>query len=291
MRFIDTEALVSIKDDGTGPYRLEDGTLLRTHAARRAFVTQESARYVYDVYAAAHAATGFSPAPLDLVCVPGGFGVVVEYVEGINPALHMAIGSMSPQEVGHEMAVLMRSLHAAHMGTGRDYGARFDMYAKRLAPLLPAGLGDALVATVGAIPSGDTLLHGDFHIGNVCVTKDELRVIDMESAGFGNPIFDVAVVRSRMFYTIAPEADSYKFGALNAGEAALEAWDAFFEAYCQDVDADELAELRRLIAILSELDNCCLAYGMGADTPRPLTATQQARLAVATERLRELLAL
>lgn len=110
--------------------------------------------------------------------------------------------SYGVEEAGYEVGRLQLWLHAARMRMGRDWKAEFLRLARRLRPLLPPEAGRKLVALVEAVPPCDVLLHGDLHLSNMVVRDGELAPIDMEFVGFGDPVFDLAISRSRTFQIV-----------------------------------------------------------------------------------------
>ena len=45
---------------------------------------------------------------------------------------------------------------------------------------------------IAAVPERSTMVHCDFHAGNVMYQRGEIVVIDMADIGYGYPIFDLA---------------------------------------------------------------------------------------------------
>ena len=60
----------------------------------------------------------------------------------------------------------------------------------------PTGLQRTVIAYLDTLPEGDTLTHGDFHLGNVMMTPKGMMVIDWSKAAAGHPAADA--VRSEM---------------------------------------------------------------------------------------------
>lgn len=60
----------------------------------------------------------------------------------------------------------------------------------------PVTLQRAAIAYLESLPDGDALTHGDFHLGNVMMTPQGMKVIDWSKAATGHPAADAA--RSEM---------------------------------------------------------------------------------------------
>jgi Ser/Thr protein kinase RdoA (MazF antagonist) len=74
---------------------------------------------------------------------------------------------------------------------------QLDAATARRVDALIAGLAGrfARVAEAG-VP--DTLVHGDFHAGNVCGTEDRLVLLDWGDCGIGHPMLDQAAFLERL---------------------------------------------------------------------------------------------
>ena len=66
---------------------------------------------------------------------------------------------------------------------------RYDI---RKAQHLPEGLRDKTLAMLDPLPDGQRICHGDYHPGNVILTKNGPIVIDWMTACMGSPWTDVA---------------------------------------------------------------------------------------------------
>ena len=293
MRFIDTEGLNSLSDRNTGPWRLDDDTILRTSEdhGRKPLATQEDAQAVYDVYRAVREAGIATPRPLEIVRTPEGYGVVVEYVHGAGVGLHLMLGLLTNDELGQKLGRLQRTLHAAHTSVGKDWNAEFGAWAHELSTLLPAELGDRLVKLVASIPQQNNLLHGDLHPGNVIIRKGELIPIDMEYAGYGNPLYDLAITCSRMRYNVPRVAvhRGYKVSIESLTKMVATIWDAHLRSYFADVSPEELDRISLVIDVLAEVENYCFRFYHKHVAVDEMEGRQQRCFAKVSQRLAVLL--
>src|SRR4030065_570068 len=60
------------------------------------------------------------------------------------------------------------------------------------ASTLPDHLQTKALAELESMPDGDRLCHGDFHPGNILLSRPEPIVIDWIDASIGSPLADVA---------------------------------------------------------------------------------------------------
>lgn len=284
-RVIDVSALESLTPGKAGPWRLGEDRLLRITADGRPVCTYERAQALFETYAGAWASGVGTPRPYEIVRVVNSrldaadmgigecWGVVVEYVRGLGLNVHCLVGSYSFEEAARELGGLQRRLHAARVDKGVDWHARFRTYAHRLAPSLPSGMGARLVSLVEDIPPASTLLHGDLHMANVVVRGGRPVPIDMESTGFGHPVFDLAVSRSRLLYGVTSYSFIRGIPDDEAKKVQHAVWHALLRAYLGASNADAFAEVERRVAVLSVLENCSRRYlapgGCANRTMRP----------------------
>lgn len=68
----------------------------------------------------------------------------------------------------------------------------------------PIALQRAAIAYLDALPDGDTLTHGDFHLGNVMMTPQGMMIIDWSKAAAGHPAADAVRSEMLMRFGIGP---------------------------------------------------------------------------------------
>lgn len=288
MRTMDTNLLKPLGPNGTGPWRMGEDKLLRVRSGNHLIRTEDKAKEMLDIYRTC-AAVAHTPQGHEVVRLGDGFGVVVDYVGGLGLGIHVVLGSYSPSEAGRDMGKLLHGLHGSRVGVGRNWNATFRGWASALAPFLPAEIGGRLMELVDAVPEHNCLLHGDFHVGNVAVRDGRLALIDMECVGFGHPVFDLAVARSRMLRNARSEAVGLGIDAQVAERVTCEMWNSMMEGYFEGADKPELAELDRRICVLSEVEDCCFNYGIGHAGPAGPDERTKARIVRCACLLAELL--
>ena len=289
LRFVSTEGLKSLATDGLGPWRLATGELLRTVWARKPFATREAAQRVFDAYRLASDAGCATPKPLELVRTDVGYGVIVEFVEGLVLPLHLLLGSYSLEEAAEGVAEQLRLLHGAHTRSGRDWNAFIRSQASHLAGLLPLGLGARLVGFADAIPESDCLLHGDAHLANFVMADGAFRLIDMEFAGFGDPRIDLAIVQVHTELEEHEELRQALAGRFS-DEACKALFNSLLRSYYDGVPEAEFARLRDQVALIAEMEYCFLDFGFWSVTAKDqLDERQRERLIYFAARAAELL--
>ena len=130
----------------------------------------------------------------DTVRVGSRYGIVFELLGAttVGKAVHEDPSRIP--ELGKKMGELLREMHGTHMEPG--FLPTID---EKLAPwidylesrYLTHEDADLMRQVADAIPKKDTLLHLDFHEGNVMLQGSELVLIDLDDVCVGNPLFDL----------------------------------------------------------------------------------------------------
>lgn len=100
-----------------------------------------------------------------------------------------------------KVAQIMASPAAPALRTSPNTALSAELYERRIRvttrSLAAAGIPISLPVQVGELPgllaaTGLTLLHGDFHAGNVIMGEGGLTLMDWELCGVGSPLLDLA---------------------------------------------------------------------------------------------------
>lgn len=116
---------------------------------------------------------------------------------------------------------------------------------------------DEVIAKIKAllrtVENGHTLVHGDFHIKNVMLQKEEPIIIDMDTLGIGHPIFELTYTFYSMveFDKIRPEK-SFKFFGINYDIVSKIYYDTF-DMIFKDKSEEEKKDIQNKITFLANL--------------------------------------
>ena len=121
-------------------------------------------------------------------------GIVFERIEG--PSL-LAELTHKPWKV-NQYAKLLAELHVkiheipapVHLGSQREWVKEEIIDAKEF---LTSELQHEIIALLDSLPDGNTLCHGDFHPGNIVMTKQGPVIIDWMTVSRGSAVGDVAI--------------------------------------------------------------------------------------------------
>ena len=95
---------------------------------------------------------------------------------------------------------------------------------------------------ISRLPSGDTILHGDFQPSNILLSGDEVYWIDLSMMTYGNPLFDIAFL---WFVTVKSNERVYDRVFHTNAEGAYRMWEVFAREYFETENVSAVEELIR----------------------------------------------
>ncbi|MBQ4341592.1 MAG: ATP-binding protein [Clostridia bacterium] len=132
----------------------------------------------------------------EVVKVGGGYGSVFELLSAEPLSGIIANEPERFEECALIFASLLKKIHSTRETGGKLPGIKRGMLerAEALRPVLEAADADRLVSLISAVPDADTLVHGDYHPGNIMVQDGEALLIDMDTLSVGRPIFELGFI-------------------------------------------------------------------------------------------------
>jgi uncharacterized protein (TIGR02172 family) len=120
-------------------------------------------------------------------------GLVFEKVEGPSLEAELCSKPWNTKRYAQVLAELHVRVHQvpapAHLGSQRDWVKEEIITENRF---LTSELRHKVMALLDALPDGNALCHGDFHPGNIVMTKRGPVIIDWMTATKGSAVGDVA---------------------------------------------------------------------------------------------------
>lgn len=164
-----------------------------------------------------------SPEPGEIIEVDGRRGLIYERLAGLSMLQDMNARPWMLLKHARSLAELHVQIHQQAIPGVPSYKDRLR-YDITHTPHLDKTLQKKALARLETLPDGEGLCHGDYHPGNVLITKTGPLVIDWMTASTGSPWADVA--RTNLLLTIGPK------GARNqVGRITLMAIGLFYRTY------------------------------------------------------------
>jgi len=143
-----------------------------------------------------------------IVSVGDRYGAMYELVASATVSRHIAAHPDQVESYAKMMSDLAHTIHSITV-TPED---GFPPVTDRLRTYITAGLAyeneplaRKCLALIDALPASNTLIHGDFHTGNVFLQRGEPLLIDMDRLSTGHPIAEISDLY--YFYVILGEDD------------------------------------------------------------------------------------
>lgn len=163
----------------------EDGTVLKLFWGETVGLDFEATAL------SAIASTGLAPGLVGRVEVDGRPGLVLERVDGTDMLALLAKGPWRVVSLARALARSHVAINSVTAPTGLPE-LKTTLEARIREISLAEELRSFALAHVDALPVGDRLCHGDFHPGNVIVTRTGVSVIDWPNATRGHEVADHA---------------------------------------------------------------------------------------------------
>lgn len=177
-----------------------DGWVLKLY---REWCPPDWVEYEARIARAVYAAGIPSPATGEVIQVDSRRGLVYERLEGISMLEDMNARPWKLLTHARSLAELHSKIHRRSIPGLPSYKDRLRYDIRNVSPL-PQGLRDKALALLDPLPEGQNVCHGDYHPGNVLLTKNGPVVIDWMTASTGSPWTDVA--RTSLILSIGARA-------------------------------------------------------------------------------------
>ena len=189
-----------------------------------------------------------------IVSVGTQYGSMYELVESDTISVCLARNPGQIDFYAKVMAELARTIHGTEVT--KDHGFpdavdRMTGYIKRGVAYESEELAEKCLRLVKTIPEMTTLVHGDFHTGNVFMQNGDPLLIDMDRLSVGHPIVDISGMY--YFYVVLGEDDPSVVEEFMgfAYQNAMSFYECFLKHYLKTEDEGKLKEVTEKAAILS----------------------------------------
>ncbi len=176
-------------------YRIDPETIVKLYTAG---VPLAKIKQEIDLAKKAFVAGIPTPISYDLVRCGEAYGVVFEMLGDADTVGHSLTSHMDQFDViTRKFVDTYKIVHQADIKDMGGFSSLKDVWHTWADGMnSPDGFNDEETAMlhklIDAVPERSTMVHCDYHAGNVMYQKGEIVVIDMADIGYGHPIFDLA---------------------------------------------------------------------------------------------------
>ncbi len=201
----------------------------------------------------------------DVVRCEDGYGLVYEMAGAQSLSKYLMEHPQKVPTLGVQYGQLLKTLNSTSADPSL-YGNIKEIYHQRIdasAELYTAEEVEQLHRMVSAIPEGSTMIHGDYHPGNVMVTdQEDLLLIDMADISMGHPVFDLG--GTFMSMAMNPHAE-HTIGV--TPEIGKQLWSILLTTYYGEMHPQKLEMLRKCFGLFGLLR---MSVSLNTETGRKL---------------------
>ena len=169
----------------------------------------------------------------DIVKVGENYGSVFELLNAKSFHELAQNGDMPLSDIIARYTALLKQVHTTSFEYGElpSYRERFLGYLDVVSGCLSGTQADEVRKLLEDMPEECTLVHGDIQMKNVMMAGNEPMLIDMDTLGLGNPVFELAglYVTYQLFEEDDPDNARNFLGMTN--ELVDEIWSRILDSY------------------------------------------------------------
>ena len=186
----------------------------------------------------------------------GRLGLMFEYIPSCTLTQYINKHPEDLEEMSLKFAKVAKQIHSIKVNQSLcgQYKGKLHARIDAVEKLYTSREIKKMHQFVDSIPESDTLLHTDFHPGNVMLKGKDLVLIDMADISQGHPLFDLA--SAYMGMVIIPE-NLRKVGRTQTDQldvsAAGKMWDIFIREYLGTNNEEEIAICEKCCEAITSL--------------------------------------
>ena len=205
----------------------------------------------------------------DVVKCGESYGIVFEMLRSDTLAHAMKNAPEKFEEYVEKYVALAKELHGADLEDGAFPKIKDILHSRvpNLAKWCTQEELKLIDSLIDELPNGTSLIHGDFHPGNIMIQNGELLLIDMPEVSVGAKIWDIAAIyRDMISAPQNPDDSTVKLLENSIGmpkELIIKTGYRFFELYTGITDRSELETYFKKLGLVYAL-NVVLVLGNGS---------------------------
>lgn len=242
LRQVSIEGCELIGTGGNGKvYRLDPETILKLYNEG----TSLEKIAMEKKYATAAFTAGLPCAiAYDTVQSGNQYGIVFELLNAVTVGKAVDQNPDLIPRMGESMGHLLKQLHTTEMAEGilpkmSDKITEWINYLEE--KYLSHADAELMRSVLAAIPEKNTLVHADFHEGNVMLQDGELLLIDLDDICTGNPLFDLIAHYSGHVLAAKTAPEAIRLSTGMSVDAVLAMYSHTIQAYLGTDDEQRLA--------------------------------------------------
>ena len=273
LREIDLTGKEILGKGGNGTvYRLDAETIVKVYRPEISLDAIDRER----AYAKAAFVAGIpSVIAYDMVRVGDSYGVVYEAMNSDNLGHAIANDPDHTDEYVTKYVALAKKLHSTPIKNRTIVSLKDFLMERADHPFMKEYLTqeeiDVLKDIVSSMADCDTLVHGDFHPGNIMLQDGELMLIDMGEVTLGQPIYDVATVFRDLISAPKNHSGIIEESTGMSSEKCIEVGQKFLAMYSGITDPTQFEQYMKTLGLICAFNVAMLIPDVpGASKRAPL---------------------
>lgn len=230
-------------------YRIDEETIVKVYQGEDSIPIIENEKKMAQKAFLSGIPTAIS---YDIVKVGDNYGSVFELLHAKSFNELVQRGEMPLTEIVTKYMDLLKKVHGTTLPYGEfpSYRERYLDHLNVIAEYLTDAQIQKLRKLLTDMPEEHTVVHGDVQMKNVMLVENEPMLIDMDTLGLGNPVFELAglYVAYKLFEEDEPN-NSMEFLGLPKKQVD-ELWDLIVDTYFDSKDSEEKKEITDRIALV-----------------------------------------
>ena len=218
-------------------YRYDDELIIKVYNEKNTYKEIERENYLARMAFVAGIPTAIS---FGIVTVGNKYGSMFELINSASMSELVARNQEEAELYADQMADIARQIHTTDAGNMDlpDYTDEVYAWINGGIAHVDRELTSKITAMVDALPRVKTMIHGDFHSGNVMMQQGEPLLIDMDRLSTCHPIVELCGVY--MFYVAFGELDPNMIESFMgfSYETSLKFFDEFMTHYFEGANVD-----------------------------------------------------
>lgn len=233
-------------------YRIDEETIVKVYQGEDSIPMIENEKRMAQKAFLSGIPTAIS---YDIVKVGDNYGSVFELLNARSFNELVQSGEMPLKDIVTKYIDLLKQVHGTTLPYGEfpSYRERYLDYLNVIAGYLTDAQTQKLRKLLTDMPEEHTVVHGDVQMKNVMLVDKEPMLIDMDTLGLGNPVFELAglYVTYKLFEEDEP-GNSMKFLGLPK-ERVDELWNLIIDTYFNFRDAEEKRAITDRISLVGAI--------------------------------------
>ena len=252
LREISVEGKPVLGKGGNGiVYRLDDETIVKVYRLDHPVTAIDRER----AYAKAAFVAGIpSVIAYDMVKVGDSYGVVYEAMNSDTLGHAIANDPEHLDEYVSKYVALAKKLHSTPVNDDTVTTLKNFLMSRADSSFMHEHLEqseiDVLKDIISSMADSNTLVHGDFHPGNIMLQDGELMLIDMGEVTRGVPIYDVATVFRDLISAPQNNSDIIEQSVGLKADKCLEVGQKFLAMYSGITDSAQFEQYMKMLGLV-----------------------------------------